>query len=112
MATLRIINLAVRFLLELASLAAFAYWAAYLGVSRSLRIALAIALPLLVATFWGLFVSPKAQFSTGRLGQVGLGLVVFLAAAAALFVRGHPSLAVAFACTAVVSSALLYALPQ
>ena len=112
MATLRVINLAVRFLLELAALAAFAYWAARLDASRGVRILLAILAPLVVAAFWGLLVSPKARFSTGRAGQVGLGLMVFLAAAAALFVRGQSVLGIAFACIAVVSSALLYALPQ
>ena len=112
MATLRVINLAVRFFLELAALAAFAYWAAHVDASRGVRILLAILAPIVVAVFWGFFVSPKARFSTGRAGQVGLGLIVFLAAAAALFVRGQSALGVAFACTAVVSSALLYVLPQ
>src|ERR1700759_3038 len=108
MATFRVVNLAVRFLLELAALAAFAYWAAHLEASPGRRILLAILAPVVVAGFWGLFVSPKARFSTGRAGQVGLGLIVFLGASAALCVRGQPALGVAFACTAVLSSALLY----
>ena len=112
MAGLRVINLTVRFLLELAALAAFAYWAATINSPRGGRTVLAIVAPLALAIFWGLFVSPKARFSTGRIGQVGLGLLVFLAAAAALFVRGHSTLGVAFASTAVVSSAVLYVLPQ
>jgi len=112
MGGLRVINLTVRFLLELAALGAFGYWAANLDAPRGVRIVLAIAVPVAIAIFWGLFVSPKARFSTGRLGQVGLGLFVFLAAAAALFVRGQSTLGIAFAGVAVVSSALLYALPQ
>jgi hypothetical protein len=112
MAALRVINLAVRFLLELAALGAFAYWAAYVEAPLAARILLAIFLPIAIATFWGLFVSPKARFSTGHLGQVTLGLLVFLIAAGALSLRGLSLLAVAFACTAVVSSVLLYALPQ
>ena len=112
MATLRVINLVVRFLLELAALAAFAYWAARLDVSRGMRVLLVILAPMVVAVFWGLFVSPKARFSTGRAGQIGLGLIVFLAASAALLVRGQAALGLAFACIAVVSSGLLYALPQ
>ena len=112
MATLRVINLVVRFLLELAALAAFAYWAARLDVSRGMRVLLVILAPMVVAVFWGLFVSPKARFSTGRAGQIGLGLIVFLAASAALIVRGQAALGLAFACIAVASSGLLYALPQ
>jgi hypothetical protein len=102
MAALRVFNLGVRFLLELASLAAFGYWGATLRTTGALRASLAIAIPLAVALLWGLFISPKARYSTGRPGQVGLGLLVFLVAA----------LAAAFAGVAVISSALLYLLPQ
>ena len=112
MAALRVINLAVRFLLELGALLAFAYWAATSNAPLALRIVLAVVAPLVVATLWALFISPKARFSSGRIGQVGLGLIVFLAAAAVLRLRGDSPLAVIFGCTAVVSSALLYALPQ
>jgi len=112
MAVLRIINLGVRFLLELASLGAFGYSGATARASGALRALLAIALPLAVALLWGLFISPKARYSTGRPGQVGLGLIVFLVAALLLRERGHEAMASVFAVTAVVSSLLLYALPQ
>lgn len=111
MGVIRVINLAVRFCLEVAALAAVAYWAVHVDAPRPLRIILAIFTPIVVAIFWGLFVAPKARFSTGRIGQVWLGLVVFLAAAVALAARGQFALGVVFACTAVVSSALLYLLP-
>ena len=112
MAALRVINLGVRFLLELLALGAFAYWGGTLRAQSVVRVTVAVALPLVAAALWGIFISPKARISTGRLGQVGLGLVVFLAAAAALFDRGHVGLAAGFAAAAVVSSLLLYALPQ
>ncbi len=112
MAVLRIINLGVRFLLELAALAAFGYWGATMRASGALRVVLAIGLPLAVAVLWGLFVSPKARYSTGRRGQVGLGLIVFLVAALLLRERGEATMAAVFAVTAVISSALLYVLPQ
>jgi len=112
MGALRIINLGVRFLLELAALAAFGYWGATLRASGALRAVLAIVLPLAVAVVWGLFISPKARYSTGRPGQVGLGLIVFLVAALLLWQRGHVAVAATFAATAAASSALLYVLPQ
>ena len=111
-AALRVANLAVRFLLELASLGTFAYWGATLPVGRGLRSAAAVAIPLAVAVLWGIFISPKARIPTGRLGRAGLGLVVFLAAAAALHARGQTRLALGFGVVAVVSSLVLYALPQ
>jgi hypothetical protein len=112
MNALRLVNLAVRFLLELAALSAFAYWAATINAHVGLRAALAIVTPLAVAVVWGLFISPKARYSTGRVGQAGLGFAVFAAAAWALFVRGHVALAESFVLVALVSSVLLYALPQ
>ena len=112
MSALRIINLGIRFLLELGALAAFGYWGATLRAPGPLRALLAVVTPLFVALLWGLFVSPKARYSTGRPGQVGLGLVVFLVAALLLRERGHVAMAEIFAVTAVISSALLYLLPQ
>jgi hypothetical protein len=112
MSALRVINLGVRFLLELGALAAFGYWAATLRESGVLRALLAIVIPLAVALLWGLFISPKARYSTGRPGQVGLGLLVFLVAALLLRERGHVAMAAIFAVTAVISSVLLYFLPQ
>lgn len=111
-AGIRAINLGVRFLLELGALAAAGYWGATIHAGAAARAGAAVALPLLVAAFWGTFVSPKAPLPTGRVGRAGLGLVVFLAAAALLNGRGFASLAAAFAAVAVVSSVLLYALPQ
>ena len=112
MSALRLINLGVRFLLELGALGAFSYWGATARASGALRAALAVILPLIVALLWGLFISPKARYSTGRAGQVGLGVIVFLVAALLLRERGHVTVAAAFAATSVVSSLLLYALPQ
>jgi Protein of unknown function (DUF2568). len=110
--TLRLVNLAVRFFLELAALAAFAYAATTIDAPVAARAALAVLAPVSIAILWALFISPKARFSSGRLGQVGLGLIVFLSAATVLFLRGQSTFAIAFGVTAVVSSALLYALPQ
>jgi len=112
MSALRAVNLGVRFFLEMAALASFAYWGGTLPASSLIRIAAAVALPLVVAIFWGLFVSPKARIATGRLGRAGLGLIVFLAGALAVFDRGHGSMAQVFAAVAIVSSLLVYALPQ
>ena len=52
------LNLALRFLLELAALAAYAYWGwtAHEGIQRHL---LGIGLPLLAAVLWGTFRVPN-----------------------------------------------------
>jgi hypothetical protein len=112
MTTLRNINLGVRFLLELASLAAFAYWGATIPASTPVRTIAAIGAPIAVGVFWGLFISPKARIPTGRAGRAGLGLLVFLGAAATLQARGHSPLSLTFAVVSVLSSVVVYALPQ
>ena len=48
--------------LELAALAALAYWGAVTPDSTVLKVVLAIGAPLLAALVWGTFVSPKARF--------------------------------------------------
>ena len=109
---LRAGNLALRFLLELGTLASLAYWGATTSSGRAIQIALAIALPAVVAALWGMFISPKARVPTGPLGRAVLGLLVFLVAAAALWSRGRSIMAVTYGAFAVVSSILILVWPQ
>ncbi len=109
MAALRILNLGVRFLLELAALGIASYWGYTLRRDFPANVLLAILVPAVIAVVWGMFIAPKARFPTGRHGQAGLGLIVFLLAAGALAQRGHPTAALVFASIATISSLLLYA---
>lgn len=112
MNALRLANLGVRFALELAALAAVAYWGATAPAGGVVRLSLAIAAPVLVAVVWGLFIAPKARIPTGLFGRAGLGFVVFSIAALALWARGQTSLAVVFEGVALASSVLLMALEE
>ncbi len=112
MDSLRTVNLALRFALELGALAAAAYFGATISTSALGRAAAGVLLPLAIALFWAAFVSPKARFPTGSIGRAGLGLVVFLTAAGLLWNREHGTLATVYAVAAVVSSIVLYLLPQ
>jgi hypothetical protein len=91
---LRDANLALRFLLELAALAAVAYWGYRSGRTGPLRIALAVAAPLAVATIWILFVAPEASMLLPEPWHLALEVAVFGAAAAVLAVaaprQGRP----------------------
>lgn len=107
LSTIRVINLAVRFLLEIETLVAFTVWGATLRASATVRIVAAVVLPVALALFWGLFVSPKARFSTGVPGQAGLGLLVFLIGAWAVRDLGYAGAATALALVAVLSSLVL-----
>jgi len=112
MNVLRTGNLALRFFLELAALAASAYWGATTATGHISQIALAVALPSLVAILWALFISPKARFPTGSFGRALLGLIVFLLAAAALWSRDRTALAMVYGSLAVISSVLIFVWPQ
>ena len=90
-------NLALRFLIELALLAALGTWGAHAGATGLLSAILVVAVPLAAAGGWGALVSPKARVSVGWQARLGVGLVLFGAAIAALAVSGFPKLAVALA---------------
>jgi len=91
--TLKLANLALRFLLELCALAALGYWGFKTGESVVAKVGLGIGAPLLAAVVWGTFLAPRATIPmTGLLGLV-LELVVFGLAAAALYSAGRPTLA-------------------
>jgi hypothetical protein len=76
-------NLAVRFLLELAALAALAYWG--WGVSW----VLAIAAPAAWIALWATFGSPKARVTLSTPQRIAFEAVVFAAAAVALWAAGQ-----------------------
>ena len=59
------LNLALRFLLELAALAALGVWG-YRSSQGGLRTLLAVALPLLAACVWGVFAVPHDPSRSGR----------------------------------------------
>lgn len=81
--------LTLRFLLELALLAAYAV----VGVGLVAGVAgwvLGAALVLLVAAAWGQFLSPRRRHELGLGRRIALELVLFLAAGAGLAAVGRP----------------------
>ena len=100
-----------RFFLELATLAALAYWgfSEFGGVAQWV---LGLGAPLLVALVWGRFMSPKASHPTVDPVRLVIEFVVFGSGVAALFAAGATLLAVLFAVLAAVHLALTFALGQ
>jgi len=77
--------LALRFLLELALLAAWAVVGWQLPDATWQQVVLAIALPTASATVWGLLLSPRAQFVMPLAVRLTLELLLFAGASASLW---------------------------
>ena len=104
------LTLAAAFGLELVALAAFGLWGAHFGQSFLTRVLLGGGVPLLVAIFWGTFLSPKAAVRLSPLLQSALKLVVFALATAALLATGYSTLGTVFGVLAAVITFGLYGL--
>jgi Protein of unknown function (DUF2568) len=102
---LRGVTLTVRFLCELAMLAALAYWGFTVGRGVGAWV-LGLGAPLLAAVVWGAFVAPRARWPVPIPVRVAIELVLFGAAAGALAVAGQPVLAVGLAVAALATSLL------
>ena len=60
-----LINLGIRFLLELAALFSMGYWGWRQGIG-AFRVLLAVGIPILAAVVWGIFNVPKDPSRSGR----------------------------------------------
>src|SRR5262249_54271077 len=82
---LRGANEALAFLLEIAALVAVGVWGYHVGSGVPVKVALAIAVPVLVAVVWGLFAAPRAVVKLPLWGVLVVKALVFGAAALALY---------------------------
>ena len=104
-------NLALKFTLELAALAAFAYWGTTLQGTAVSALA-AVAAPLAMIVVWGTFAAPRAQHRLPRSGRIPFELAVFALAAGALLAGGAWVLAAGLAALVVLNSVLLTCFDQ
>ncbi len=103
---MRTLSLALKFLLELAAFAAFAYWGAQTG-NGVVSVLLAVAAPALAIALWALFAAPRSARRLATRPRVCFELAVFGLAAVALLAAGAPVPALVLAVLAVISAALL-----
>ena len=105
-----LLNLGIRFVLELCLLAAVGYWGIQLDSSWLIRVVAGIGLPLLVAVIWGTFTSPKAPYLLQEPWRFGLEIVLFGLGAAAWLAAGQVTLGIIMAVVFLVNRVLLMAL--
>jgi hypothetical protein len=99
--------LTLRFVTELATLAALAWAAAGASAALGLRIVLAVLGPLLVAVVWGLALAPRAKHRFADPWRLGAETVIFLVATAALALAGDGVVAAVYAVVAIGTAILL-----
>jgi hypothetical protein len=104
-------NLAAKFTLELAALAAFAYWGGTVG-SGAVSVLIAICAPLLVAVLWGMLAAPNASRRLPVPARIPFELAVFGLAAVALGSALSVLAGLLFAIAAIVNAALLTTFDQ
>lgn len=108
MELLKLINIGLRFLLELCILAIFGYWGFKTGGNPLMKILLGLGAPALFAVVWGTFLAPK---SPRRLDEPWLFLmevVVFGLTCWALYSTGKVDLTVAFGGIYILNKILMF----
>jgi hypothetical protein len=100
-------NLGLRFILELCALAALGYWGYRTGGTTLAKLGLAAGAVIGTAVIWGTFVAPNASVAVPGPVHVLLQVLVFGAAAAALYTLHRPTMASVFAVTVVANAALM-----
>lgn len=110
MGALKSINLTISFLLELALVAAVAYWGFGLPMPLLGRVLVGLALPAAVIALWAVFLAPRSARRVPELWKPVAALVLFLGGAALLVSAGQVLLGTVFGVVAVLNAVGLYAL--
>jgi hypothetical protein len=107
MQTIEKAALALRFLLELAGVAALVWWGVKVGTDDISRAALAVLAGGGLIVVWALVVAPKARNPLSPVTRWLIGTVLLMVAAVALWTVGPQELAILFAVLVAIDTAVL-----
>ncbi len=102
-----IVNLAIRFLVELVGAAFVGYWGFATAGHSAVGIEAGIVVAAVFVGFWGRVLAPKASSGLSSSQKLALGTVVLLVAAVAVAAAGQPTVALVYAAVVVANAALL-----
>lgn len=102
-----VLNLVLRFLLEICVLMAYGYWGIQTGKGIFFKLLLGIRAPALFVVIWSLFGSPNATFPLNGAMHFMLEFVIFSLAIIALYAVGRTQLAIVFAILIIINQILL-----
>lgn len=94
METLKSLNLAAAFVLELCMLAAYIYWGFHLDANIFYQIIAGVGVPMVATILWGVWLAPNADLRLGMLWLIALKTLLFALASLALVVSGEPGLGI------------------
>jgi hypothetical protein len=100
------LNLGLAFLLEIAALAALAYWGYRLHAALAVRWLVAIGAPSTLAVAWSQIAAPRATRRLSRVPLLVFELLVFTVTAVLLYGTGQPALAILFEAAVLVNLTL------
>ena len=107
-----IANLALRFLLELAGIAALGWVGLQLPLAGIVRWAVVIGLPVALIATWALVVAPNTANGLTQAQKDLIGSALLLAVAVAIALVGQVQVAAGFAILVVANAALLFVIGQ
>jgi hypothetical protein len=105
---MRRLNLGFRFILEMLALVALFLFGLSLSDDLPVQLVLAICLPLLAMTVWGLFVAPKASRRLDDPARLAVELVVWFAGVLAFGFAVSWILAILFGLAVFISLVLMF----
>jgi len=103
----KLINIGIRFLLELCILAIFGYWGFKTGDNALNKFLLGLGSPVLFAIVWGIFLAPKSPRRLGEPWLFLLELVIFGLTCWALFSTGKTNLTLMFGSIYILNKILM-----
>ena len=109
---IKVINLVIAFLLEIAMLIAFGYFGYHHPENTANKYFLMIALPLAASVVWGFFAAPKSKYRLRKIPRLVFALALFATSIFLLNTAGKTELAAVFAVLVVMNQILLFVLEQ
>ena len=107
MELLKLINIGLRFLLELGILAIFGYWGINTGDNTLIKFLLGLGSPILFAIVWGTFLAPKSPRRLDEPWLFLLELVILGLTCWALYGTGKANLTLGFGSIYILNKILM-----
>ena len=106
--SMRGLNLAFRFILELLALVALFLWGTSVSDDLVIQLVVGLGVPALVMVLWSLFVAPRASRRLPDPSRLALELLIFAIAALAFGLTGGLVVAMMFGMAVVISLVLMF----